>query len=299
MQSQQKAGSLDRNTLHDRKKMSVEPPANTQYDQHPSRVEQWSSLPLFFSLAFGWSWILWLGSAALPKGSTGPGLLRILATFGPSLAALMAVGLSSGKAGMAHWIASRLTPPVPLRWYCVSFLSPLALMYLALTIHAAPFDILGSSQFRNWWVLPLNFLLIFLLGGPLGEEPGWRGFALPALQNRMSPSRASAILGAIWAFWHLPLFLIDGTVQSQIPFWLFLANAIPLSLIIGWIFNRTGGSLIPVLVLHTAVNGWTLVVPIVPNENGYMPFAIVTAMMWPMALLCHVAGYTARKPGAQ
>jgi uncharacterized protein len=67
-----------------------------------------------------------------------------------------------------------------------------------------------------------NFLLVFIAGGPLGEEFGWRGYALPAMQEYMSWRSASLLLGTIWGIWHLPLLFLTGSSQSNIQFMAFL-----------------------------------------------------------------------------
>lgn len=242
--------------------------------------ERWERLPLFLAIAFGWSWFHWLLSGLLPVNSTGRAVLRVLATFGPSAAALVVAGLALGRAGTLRWAAGCLRPRAGIRWYCLAFFAPLFLMWLAYWLHAVLHNLPGAIQVHGVWALSLNFLLIFLLGGPAGEELGWRGFMLPAMQARLNPHLASVLLGVIWALWHLPLFLLPGTVQSHLPFWLFLLNAVPFSVILGWVFHRDGHSIIGPLVLHTAVNGWTMVIPIVPDEKGYGAFAVGTAVMW-------------------
>jgi len=114
----------------------------------------------------------------------------------------------------------------------------------------------------------LNVLLIFLVGGPLSEEFGWRGFALPALQERWGWRVASVVLGGVWAAWHLPLFYSSGTLQSHWPFGWFALSVIASSVLFAWLFNRTQGSVVPVLVLHTTVNAWLMIVPVTVLPDG-------------------------------
>ena len=75
--------------------------------------------------------------------------------------------------------------------------------------------------------------------GPLGEEPGWRGYALPRLEVALGPVRGSLFLALLWAGWHLPLFWIPGTAQSHLPLALFLVRTVGLSVISTWIYNGT------------------------------------------------------------
>lgn len=95
-----------------------------------------------------------------------------------------------------------------------------------------------------------GFFVSLFLRGAFGEELGLRGFALPHLQARMSPFRASLIIGVLWGAWHLPV-LINRDVVSIIAFSLL---SIGLAMIFTWMFNGSGGSLIPGLLFHATQN---------------------------------------------
>lgn len=90
--------------------------------------------------------------------------------------------------------------------------------------------------------------------GPLGEEFGWRGFALPFLLRRRPPLAAALILGVVWAFWHLPTFFIPTLSQSRVSFLVFLPNSIALSVIMTWLYRRTGGDLLLMILVHLMAN---------------------------------------------
>jgi membrane protease YdiL (CAAX protease family) len=115
------------------------------------------------------------------------------------------------------------------------------------------------------------FAATALYGGPLGEEPGWRGFALPRLQMALSPLLASVVVGIGWAAWHLPLQLRGAYEPSMgAGLWgvgLRFASQVAVSVIFTWILNRSNGSLLAVVVLHTSLNntaGYWL-----PNNIGF------------------------------
>jgi membrane protease YdiL (CAAX protease family) len=115
------------------------------------------------------------------------------------------------------------------------------------------------------------FAATALYGGPLGEEPGWRGFALPRLQAVLSPLLASVVVGISWAAWHLPLQLRGAYEESMsLGVWGVVtrfASQVAVSVIFTWIFNRSGGSLLVVVILHTSLNntaGYWL-----PNNIGF------------------------------
>lgn len=115
------------------------------------------------------------------------------------------------------------------------------------------------------------FAATALYGGPLGEEPGWRGFALPRLQAGLSPVLASVVVGISWATWHLPLQLRGAYEESMsLGVWGVVtrfASQVAVSVIFTWIFNRSGGSLLVAVILHTSLNntaGYWL-----PNNIGF------------------------------
>ena len=120
----------------------------------------------------------------------------------------------------------------------------------------AAFAAIGESDtFRNLLrALPATALW----GGPMGEEAGWRGFALPRLQRRFDPLLASVILGAAWGAWHLPLHLTgyyDAAFGGPLVGLLMRAfTTVPLAVVFTWTFNRSGGSVFAMVLLHTAVN---------------------------------------------
>jgi hypothetical protein len=132
-----------------------------------------------------------------------------------------------------------------------------------------------------------NFGLVFLVGGPLGEEFGWRGYALPVLQRQWGWRIASLLLGGAWTLWHVPLFYVAGTVQSHLPMGLYALSAMASSVLFAWLFNRTQGSVLPVLVLHTAINAWSLVIPVMvlPDSSNQRPFQLVVGILVFAALL--------------
>lgn len=102
--------------------------------------------------------------------------------------------------------------------------------------------------------LLLALLVNLLITGPLGEELGWRGYALPRLLQRFSPFKASLILGVIWGIWHLPSFYVSAMVQARLSLPLFMLNAVCLSYLASWLFMNTGGSVLITVLLHYMAN---------------------------------------------
>lgn len=138
--------------------------------------------------------------------------------FGVQWYALVLIGIP-----LLGWIATRLTESNPLK------------------------ETSNLTQF-------LWLLFYLLITGPLCEELGWRGYALPRLLKRFNPFTASLILGVIWGVWHLPSFFLSGMVQAGLSLPLFLFNAVLLSIFVTWVFQRTGGSVLITVLIHYTVN---------------------------------------------
>ncbi len=240
-------------------------------------------LLVFFELTFAWSWGCWLLSSIVkPQFPSLAGALFLAGGFGPSIAAIAVVRYVGGRDGLRGWLIRCLQWRVGWRWLALAFFLPLAVIALAAALHVALGGTMASSPASGHMLMvAMNFLLVLLIGGPLCEELGWRGFALPALQERYGWRVASLILGAIWGLWHLPLFYIANTAQSHIPFTVFIASTVALSVLFAWLFNRTGGSVIPALVLHTAVNTWGWVIPVMVMREGdsLRPYGLMVGLL--------------------
>jgi uncharacterized protein len=149
-------------------------------------------------------------------------------------------------------------------------------MLLALGIHAALGGTVRPSPAIGHIPLAVaNFGLVLLVGGPLGEEFGWRGYALPVLTTKLGWRSASLIIGVIWGLWHLPLFFMSSTPQAHMPLAWFVVSTIAQSVIFAWVFRHSGQSIVPALVMHTSINAWMNIIPIVPADSDTQPFAIL------------------------
>lgn len=235
----------------------------------------------FLLIAFGWAW--GFGYAAGQLKATMPALsvaLSILAGFGPSLAAVIVVHQSDGLAGLRRWLRRCLNWQVGWQWFALAFLAPPTAMLAALGLHV----LLGGELpvFTALAHVPLaiaNFGLVLLVGGPLGEEFGWRGYLTTALVNRLSWRTTSLLVGMIWGIWHVPLFFQGNTVQSHMALPVFLLNILAGSVLFGWISEKTRGSVLPALVLHTSLNGWVGILGIVPTAETSRPYNLVTLIL--------------------
>ncbi|MEZ5012151.1 MAG: CPBP family intramembrane glutamic endopeptidase, partial [Bacteroidales bacterium] len=142
---------------------------------------------------------------------------------------------------------------VPVRanasWYLVAiFLLPLA----GILINILKGDPVKIMELPGREVLTL--LLAILISGPLGEELGWRGFALPLMLKRQSAISAALLLGLIWGLWHLPSFFMSGLPQVELQIPVFIIAALSLSVIVTWIFVNTNYNLFLTFLFHYTLN---------------------------------------------
>lgn len=236
---------------------------------------------LFLAIAFTWSWSCWLLSGAIKLQSAHvAGILSALGGFGPGVAAVASITWTAGHRGLFGWLHRCLRWRIGTRSFAWAFFLPLAVLAPAALVHAALGGSLGPSPLVTH--LPLaaaNLVLILLFGGPLGEEFGWRGYAWPALRNRLGWRASSLYLGSAWGLWHLPLFFIEGTLQSRLPVLPYLASTIALSVVFGWLSERSEGSVLPALTLHTAMNWWAWVIPGLLLDGNQRQMALALGML--------------------
>jgi membrane protease YdiL (CAAX protease family) len=199
-------------------------------------------LATYFFLAYGISLALWLPVLA---GKTHSRLFLSLGTFGPSLAALAAHKIFEG-----NWRAVRIWSTVP-NFAIGTAMGVSAVLFAAFT--AAFF--MTKSGFERWqWSSLAQILTLFipnLVGGPIGEEAGWRGFALPRLQRHFDPVTSSLILGFFWANWHLPLIMAG---VYNVDLWQFILLTMAASVFLSLAFNRSGGSTLCAVIVHGFYN---------------------------------------------
>lgn len=174
-----------------------------------------------------------------------------------TLAALVISSMYSSRQKLRDTMTPITRWQVGVIWYLVALgLWPLIILAgnalaLALNIQLSPAPAWSSRTLL--YAIPEYFIWFFLFGGPLNEEPGWRGFALPRLQSRFSPLGASLILGTLWGLWHVPLHLM-GMYYGGAWGALIRIQELPRAILFTWIYNRTKGSLFLVILFHAAIN---------------------------------------------
>lgn len=228
---------------------------------------KFQSLVPFLAISFGLTW----GIAALlilfPEpieaifgelSMTNP--LFILAVYAPAFAAFILVARQGGTAGLRSFLSRLLLWRCAYGWYLFLLLGIPLIMYGGVTLKGALAD--DPFPFSPWYhMFPALAIALFI--GPV-EEFGWRGVALPLLQQRFAPIWAGLILGVIWGLWHIPAFLLGGTPQSAWSFGPFFIGAIAICVIMTPLFNASGGSILLPALLHFQLNN-----PIYPDAQPY------------------------------
>ena len=244
---------------------------------------------MFFVLAYVLTWAVWIPRAL----GVQVGVVAQLWTWIPAVAAFAAAALTGGRAAVGDLGRRLLRWRVAWLWYVVVLAGP-AVFSLAV---GGVYVLLGGSwsaalppAFTMSVPSLVLFLVILTVTDGLGEEVGWRGFALPRLLRHTTALVASLILGVLWAGWHVPLIWTEGSALSGSPVWLLFINLSGTSVLFTWVFLRTRGSALLAALLHGATN--LFVVSPSPGVSGDLTLALLaTAAKWVLvAVLLVVAG---------
>src|SRR5919202_1182920 len=249
-------------------------------------------LTSFFVMAFAFSWIVWspwvlsedgagLLPFQLPDWTINFLLLPAGILLGPTLSGFIMTGITEGREGIRRLLHRIVLWRVGFRWYLFALIGiPLVMALGTLILPEGLSSLLGLGP---WYVLSYvsSFVLVTILGGPLFEEPGWRGFALPRLQPLHGPLVGTIILGILWACWHLPLFWsgvwTPPTIATIIMFILMITC---LTIIMTWVFNHAKGSLLITMLMHASFNTFAnrIEAPLFPapilNEYVLLPMLV-------------------------
>ena len=211
----------------------------------------------FFVLAYAITWSVWTPiSYGYVSGSLEltPLIITIymLGSFGPLLSAAIVTALSGGS--LRAWFAQVLKWRVSVLWWLVAFFLPILLYGIMAALHILMGGTLNIARVAPLLTLPGGFLSVFLWGGG-NEELGWRGFALPHLQERYTPLRASLMIGVVWTLWHAPPGIIElGLMPWALDLPFYMVTVTGISIVATWLYNKSGGSVLLAMVFHASVN---------------------------------------------
>jgi membrane protease YdiL (CAAX protease family) len=232
----------------------------------------------FFAIAFALTWLLFLPWMA----GGGEGIPWF--TFGPALAGFTVSALTEGWSGVKRILAAIGRWRVAPVWYLVAIGLPLLLQLAAVQINR-----MSGAAAPDWSAIPpareiAVWVAIFLVfSGPLGEEPGWRGFALPKMLERQGALAASLLMGVLWAAWHLPLGMVgDLTVYGSI-------NTVLAAVVFTWLWQNTRGSVLLAILMHASHQNSVRYVGRVYDGADMVQQQWIAVALWGLVVLAIVA----------
>ncbi|KAB3538545.1 CPBP family intramembrane metalloprotease [Alkaliphilus pronyensis] len=273
-------------SIYDRESCFIESVIETHKKRH---IEK--ELICFFTLTIFLSWLFWTPAFLKAYGIQlflPEELLIKFGNFTPSLIAVILTLITLGKIGTIEMLKGIIKVRYDLKWYIYTlFLMPciLTLAYIiSYFASGVKFEsILISVILPQVWTLFPLIAYFVIMQGPLGEELGWRGYALPRLLQTYNPLKASVIVGAVWALWHFPKFFITDTIQYSIglTYGVFAAligytfYTVMLSLMITLLMIKTGGSIWATLLFHAMANFSHGLITILTNTTGGISIILV------------------------
>jgi uncharacterized protein len=256
-------------------------------------------LIVFFVLAYAVTWAVWVPRAL----GVQVGVVGQLSTWIPAVAAFAAAALTGGRAAVGDLGRRLLRWRVAWPWYVVVLAGPAAFSLAVGGVYV----LLGGSwsdglppAFTTSLPSLLLYLIILTVTDGLGEEPGWRGFALPRLLRRTTALVASLILGVLWAGWHLPLLWTEGSALFGGPAWLLFLDLPAKAVLFTWVFLRTRGSVLVAALLHGTTN--LFAVSPWPGVTGDLTLSLLAAAAkWVLvvALLVAAGPRLTRRPSPE
>ena len=221
-----------------------------------SEARESRALWLFVGVVLGLPVLYWLvfylaerAGWALPRFLSGS-----IRSYGPTFAAIAALSYSGGRDALRDLWSSVIRWRAPGRLWALVFLGPLAVIVVIFGVVRA----VAPESLAPGDVNPLKLVAIFVvmifLDGPLGEEPGWRGYFLPALMRRYDAFVATLLVAVVWYLWHLPHYHVDGRLTDVTFLWKYLLFMFALAFMHTWLFKRSGGSVLLNIVFHNMTN---------------------------------------------
>ena len=256
-----------------------------------------NQIAAFFLFTFLISWTVWIGVGIIGQDPDSP--LVLLGVYGPTLAAVIVSGIVGKGVAIRKLLRGVILWRVGIQWYAIALLGPWILELLSIGIYSSLSGTIPDVPLPSVGAVAgaiLTTLLLNILIPGLGEEPGWRGFALTRLQGRWSPVAASLGIGLVWAVWHFPGYWMGIGIHNAPPL-LFVVWVLPLAGLIAWVFNSAKGSILLAILFHASLNTTIGLLPFLPSEADvpisteligqlgltgelYGPYRVFTILLW-------------------
>jgi membrane protease YdiL (CAAX protease family) len=242
----------------------------------------------FFTIAIAITWLLALPSLLLGMPFKP---FQTAGAYGPLLSAVI-VSAALGREELKSLLGRMTNFRFGLGWYLLAIFGYVLLYLLVAALSGAPLIRSLADKGILIFTLYLPSLFTSYLVNPIGEETGWTGFALPHLQNRFAPWFSAAILGIVWALWHLPAYFVPSEMGAFNPvnFIFFVLISIAIRIIWTWVTNNANGSGISGVLLHASSNAVSLalipaLLPMPTPEQMAVSGLLVLGLLFPMAVL--------------
>lgn len=243
----------------------------------------------FFITTFLLSWMFWLPALLIQNYNIAfPLSYDFFITSGifvPSVLGIIFTFLTEGKKGLHLLFKSLLNFRIGFKWWLFVFLVLPSISMISCLLFSLFKGTLPQMQFPLLFI-PVAFVYILVFMGPLGEEIGWRGFALQKMLLTLSPIRSALTLGLVWSTWHFPLFFINNTTQNALTdYGIVLAIAgyyihtIMISILLTILFIKSAGSVLGSVLLHTVANMSLGIFPIILTQNGALITLVVLCIV--------------------
>lgn len=238
-------------------------------------------LTWFYVVAIAVTWACYTPVVLAAHGRVGidegtRGLLGLAAILAPTVTACVLAAARGGRRELRRLLGMAVRVRFGPGWYLLAVAVPFAVPLAAVAIDAA----LAGTAPAAWLVAPTAQTLATFWIAAIGEDLGWRGYALSRALDRWRPATACTVHGALWALWHLPMFLLPGTAQADQTFPLFTLQLIGATMIFTRLFVATGGSVAAMMLMHAAANLAFNTVPVFATEGGNGTRALLVSVLY-------------------
>jgi CAAX protease family protein len=251
-------------------------------------------LIFFFVFAYVVTWLLWspllvFGLPVFSDQTHTPALASLPGiAIGVTGSAFLMTALTQGRAGVRRLLRRLVWWRVGVCWFAVAvLLIPVSQVLVAAALGSP--DALRALTPAALWFYPAAYLAHFIFG-PLFEETGWRGFALPRIQHRFGPLRGTLLLGVLWSGWHfflyVPVWARDGVLGVAAGVVVFTLTTTALSFLFTWLFNSTQASLLLAILLHGSVDGTATYLQVLADKGVISGDAASLSIQYGLLMAC-------------
>ena len=250
----------------------------------------------FFVLSYAVTWLLWAplvfaGVPAFSESTHTPSWYALPGVaVGVTGTAFFMTAVTQGRAGVQRMVRRLVCWRVGVRWYLVAILF-IPVGQLLITAALGSPEVLRALRPSALALYPASYLAHFVFG-PLFEESGWRGFALPRMQHRFGPVRATLLLGLLWSGWHFflyaPSWFAGGPVNGVVGVGIFVVFTTSVSFIFTWLSNNTTASLLLAILLHGSIDGTATYLQRLADRGVFSADAASLSGQFGVLILCVV-----------